>query len=97
MKPAATRKAFLPLLLPLALAGCGRGASAEDPFADSIATTMEADCLRIAGSATIRQLCTCTSQRIRTSGIKPENGDALNDEKIHAAQQACRRQVYGAA
>ena len=97
MKSAA-RKAFLSMLLPLALAGCGKGRSEEDSFSNTIATAIEADCLRItstsSGAEKRRQLCTCTGQRIRASGMKAEDGDPRNNEKIHAAQQACRQQVH---
>jgi hypothetical protein len=86
---------FLSLLLPLALAGCGKGGGADDPFVDSIAQTFEADCQRIASNPKTQQLCACTTQKIRVSGLKASDGDKANDEKIHAAQQACQRQVSG--
>ncbi|HEX4739368.1 MAG TPA: hypothetical protein VH331_17610 [Allosphingosinicella sp.] len=91
---------FLALLLPLALAGCGKGGSADDPFVESIAQTIDADCQRIAPSnpkaaREHQQLCACTTQKIRASGMKASDGDEANDDKIHAAQQACRQQVYG--
>ncbi|HEY1605125.1 MAG TPA: hypothetical protein VGF77_05965 [Allosphingosinicella sp.] len=92
---------FLSLLLPLALAGCGGSGDTGDPFVDSIVGTIEADCLRTAppapAAAQQRQgYCACLTQHIRASGIKADAGDKANDEKIRAAQQACRRQIYGA-
>jgi hypothetical protein len=95
MKQAAIGPLFLSLLLPLALAGCGRGGDQSDAFAETVAKTFEADCLRIAATQQRQQLCTCSAQWIRTSGIKAGDGDQANDEKIHAAQRACRQQVLG--
>lgn len=91
---------FALLLLPLALAGCGKHGGTGDTFAETIATTFEADCLQAQagaakGAQLRRQLCTCTADRIRASGLKASDGDKANDDKIHAAQQACRQQVYG--
>ncbi|HEX5182868.1 MAG TPA: hypothetical protein VFW19_06915 [Allosphingosinicella sp.] len=91
---------FLSLLLPLALAGCGSGGDTDDPFVDSVVSTIEADCLRTAPSAPAaaqqrQHFCTCLSQRIRASGIKAAAGDKANDERIRTAQKACHREVYG--
>ena len=86
---------FLSLLLPLALTGCGKGGGDSDPFVESIAKTFEADCQRIATNPKAQQLCACTTQKIRASGMKASDGDKANDDKVHAAQQACKRQVYG--
>ncbi len=94
------RIGFALLLLPLAIAGCGKGADDNDGFAGMIGKTIEDDCLRLvpAEGKTAqehRQLCTCSGDKIRASGIRAEDGDAANNEKIHAAQQACRQQVKG--
>lgn len=88
---------FLALLL---LAGCGKSGGESDPFVDSIAETLQADCQRFApvdpeAARKHQQLCACTTEKIRASGLKAGDGDKANSDKIHAAQQACRRQVYG--
>lgn len=91
---------FLMLVLPLALAACGKGGGEDDAFAESIVQTFQADCQRITpanpkAAQKVRQLCACTTQKIRASGMKASDGDAVNNEKIHAAQRACFRQTYG--
>jgi hypothetical protein len=88
------------LLLPLALTDCGKGDSTGDPYLDSIVQALQADCRRAApvsarAAQQRRQLCACTTDRIRASGINAGDGDKINGDKIHAAQQACRLQVYG--
>ncbi len=94
------RTMSIALLLAVALAGCGRHDSAGKSFADTIASTFEADCLQAqtgAGKAAQlhKQLCTCATEKIRASGLKASDGDKVNDDKIHAAEQVCRQQVYG--
>jgi hypothetical protein len=88
------------LLLPLALAACGKGDSSGDPFVDSIVQTFQADCQRASfanakAAQQHQQLCACTTEKIRASRIKASDGDKINDDKIHAAQQACLKQVLG--
>jgi hypothetical protein len=86
---------FLALLLPLALGGCGKGGGGDDAFVDTVAQTFQADCQRVASNTKAQQLCACTTQKIRASGMKARDGDKANNDKIHAAQHACVRQVYG--
>jgi major membrane immunogen (membrane-anchored lipoprotein) len=88
------------LLMAVVLAGCGRHDSAGESFADTIASTFEADCLqKQSGTARAvqlrKQLCGCTAEKIRAGNLKASDGDKANDDKIHAAQQACRQQIYG--
>lgn len=87
------------MLLPFALAGCGKGDSSGDPFADSVVETFQADCQRAsvgnAKPAQHQQLCACTAEKIRASGLKASDGDKINNDKIHAAQQACLKQALG--
>jgi hypothetical protein len=98
VKAAIGRGLALALLL-LPLAGCGKGGGQSDAFVESVVSTFTAECQRMAPSspqaAKRQQLCTCTAEKIRTSGIKASDSDKSNDDRIHAAQQACRQQVYG--
>jgi hypothetical protein len=88
------------MALPVALLACGNQNVENSRFADHVARQFTADCRRPhaptpARARQLDRLCSCAAARIRSSGIVfGDSNDAINAQ-VHAAMEACSREVQG--
>lgn len=84
-------------LIALSLIGCGSSGAASQRGND-VAQRFQAACQRAPVSTpkaaqVVRQLCSCTAKKLRSS-VRNGDSDDIVETKIETARRACLRKIY---
>ena len=76
------------------------GDAADAAFRAHVARLFGADCERARApnarqAAVLHRLCVCSDEQIRASDISLSDGQDGVTAKVHRAQEACLRRIYG--